>query len=86
MAKYKILYWKDIPAQIKVFEGRRPISHPLPEIFQEEIDRIAMEQGILDTDKYLEHWHWTEGAEMPGTAVEVINALVKESIEKFPNL
>ena len=85
MAEYKILYWKDIPAQIKVFEGRRPISYPLPAIFQEEIDRIAMEQGILDTNKYLEHWHWTERAKRHGTPAEVIDVLVKEFEEKFPN-
>ena len=38
MVQYQILYWKDIPAQIKVYEGRRAVSRQLPERFQIEID------------------------------------------------
>ncbi len=83
MAEYQILYWKEIPAQIKVFEGRRPISRPLPERFQEEIDRIAMEQGLFGSDDYLDQWHWSEKSDRPGSAEEVLDALTKELDEKF---
>jgi hypothetical protein len=79
MATYQILYWQDIPAQIKVFEeGRRPISRTLPAIFQEQIDARAMSLGLIGTDAYLEQWHWSEKHERPETAEELLEALVKE--------
>lgn len=80
MARYQILYWKDIPAQIKVVEpGKRPLSRPLPERYQQQIDALAMQLGLYATDAYLEQWHWSEPEEMPGTADEVAAAL----LEKF---
>ena len=45
MIQYQILYWRDIPVQIKLFVGRRPSSHTLPGRFQLAIDRIAMQEG-----------------------------------------
>ena len=79
MATYQILYWQDIPAQIKVFEaGRRPISRALPEVFQERIDARAMSLGLVGTDAYLEQWHWSEKQERPGTAEELLEVLVEE--------
>jgi len=53
MAKYQILYWKDIPAQIKAFDGTRAVSRQLPERYQLEIDRLAMELGLAGGDEYL---------------------------------
>ena len=79
MAKYKVLYWRHIPAQVKVFaEGKRPLARPMPERFQEEIDRIAMREGLVGTDDYLNQWRWTPKQERPGTAEEVAGALIQE--------
>jgi hypothetical protein len=79
MAKYQILYWKEIPAQVKVVEeGKRTVSRQLPERFQIEIDRIAMSEGLTGTDEYLNEWRWTPKKERPGTAEEVADALVRE--------
>jgi hypothetical protein len=54
MAKYQILYWKNIPAQVKAFGGARAISRQLPEPYQLEIDRVAMEEGLSGSDEYLD--------------------------------
>ena len=78
MAIYQILYWKDIPAQIRVFEGKRPKSRQMPDRFQLEIDRVAMAEGLAGTDAYLDQWQWTEKQERPGDAEEVLNALLEE--------
>lgn len=56
--QYKILYWRDIPAQIKFYGQGRPVAHALPSRFQVLIDRVAMEEGLTGTDAYLEQWHW----------------------------
>ena len=79
MAQYQVLYWKHIPAQVKVSDpGKRPISRALPDRFQVEIDRIAMQEGLAGTDEYLSQWHWSLKQERPGSAEEVADALVRE--------
>ena len=78
MAIYQILYWKEIPAQVRAFEGKRAISRQMPERFQEEIDQVAMEEGLAGTDDYLDQWQWSEKQERPGEAREVLNALLVE--------
>jgi hypothetical protein len=79
MAMYQVLYWKHIPAQVKVFEdGKRPLSRQMPERFQIEIDRIAMKDGLSGNDDYLDQWRWTPKRERAGTAEEVADALLRE--------
>jgi hypothetical protein len=36
--------------------GRRAAKRPLPDRFQEAIDRAAMRAGLRDTDAYLGEW------------------------------
>jgi hypothetical protein len=79
VTRYQILYWKTIPAQVKVFpESGRPLARQMPDRFQAEIDRIAMEQGLAGTDDYLNQWHWTAKLERPGNPAEVLDALIQE--------
>ena len=79
MTRYQILYWKTVPAQVKVFpETGRPLARQMPDRFQAEIDRMAMEQGLAGTDDYLNQWHWTEKLERPGNPAEVLEALIQE--------
>jgi hypothetical protein len=83
MAKYQVLYWRHIPAQVKVFEeGRKPFSRQMPDQFQIEIDRIAMREGLTGTDDYLNQWQWTPKLERAGAAEEVADALVRELLQE----
>jgi hypothetical protein len=50
----------------------------MPDRFQAEIDRIAMEQGLAGTDDYPNHWHWTAKLERPGDPAEILDALIQE--------
>ena len=85
MAHYQVLYWREIPAQVRVFDGRRPVSAKMPERFQEEIDRVAMEEGLEGSDDYLGQWKWTKKLERPGTVDEVMKALLAELEEEHGN-
>ncbi|MCZ6676672.1 MAG: virulence factor [Candidatus Poribacteria bacterium] len=78
MAIYQVLYWRDIPAQVRVYAGKKAISRPMPDRFQIEIDRIAMKEGLVGSDDYLEQWNWTEKRERPGDTEAVLNALLQE--------
>jgi hypothetical protein len=79
MARYKILYWQDVPSVLQAFdEHGTPVKRQLPEWFQQEIDRRAMEQGLIGSDEYLEQWRWSDPEERPGTPDEVLDALERE--------
>ncbi len=78
MARYRILFWRGIPAQVKVEDRGRWRSAALSERWQQEIDRVAMAGGIIGSDEYLEEWQWSEIQERPGTAEEVLASLVAE--------
>jgi hypothetical protein len=83
MARYQILYWKDIPAQIKVTEpGKRPISRQLPDRYQQKIDALAMKLGLHGSDAYLDEWHWSEPRETATSAEETIDTLMRQFEEQ----
>lgn len=52
----QIMYWRDIPAQVKAQAGRQRASRPLSARFQEAIDAAAMISGATGSDAYLEDW------------------------------
>lgn len=81
MAVFQVLYWKDIPAQVRAYEGRKRTSVQLPDRFQLAIDQRAMVEGLAGTDAYLEHWEWSEKQERSGTADAVLNEVVQELLE-----
>ncbi len=56
MADVTIVYWRDIPAQVIVGRGRRASKTPLPERFEQAIDRCAMKVGAAGSDAYLAEW------------------------------
>jgi hypothetical protein len=65
----QVLYWQDVPSMVKAADGTK---RQLPDRFQQEIDRRAMEQGLVGSDAYLEAWHWEDRA---GTLDEVVAEL-----------
>lgn len=78
MATFSVLYWQDIPSQVKAEGGGDEVSLPLPPRFMERIDQVAADRELLDADSYLAHWHWSEPQERAGSAQEVAEAVVAE--------
>jgi len=56
MPMLEIVYWRDIPSQVIVRQGRRAAKRVLPERFEQAIDRCAMKVGARDADAYLSDW------------------------------
>jgi hypothetical protein len=56
VAERIIVYWRDIPAQVIVRDGRRAEKRELSKRFIEAIDRCAMRTGAKDSDTYLADW------------------------------
>ena len=78
MAKYQVMFWKHIPAQVKVWDEKGEVKRMLPDRFQAAIDAYAMKDGSTAMDAYLEAWRWAEPQERPGSAEDVADTLVRE--------
>ncbi|MGI9622440.1 MAG: virulence factor [Acidimicrobiales bacterium] len=50
------IYWRDIPAQVNVGQGRTKQQAMLEQRFQTAIDRAAIVAGLTDTDSYVTQW------------------------------
>jgi hypothetical protein len=74
----RVLYWQEIPSLIRVtLDDGTQQSRQLPDWFQHEIDRVAMEQGLVGSDAYLEQFAWREleprGGD-PNAALDAVEA------------
>ena len=78
MAFFQILYWRDIPSQVKAWDDFDEIKVELNPRFADRIDRAAQAQGLTSADDYLAQWKWGAEQERPGTAQEVVEAVKKE--------
>jgi hypothetical protein len=78
MATYKILYWQEIPSQIRAEDDEQDVTLPLPAKFMERIDIMAAKRGLTGADDYLAQWQWSEEEERAGTAAEVAEAVKAE--------
>lgn len=78
MATYKILYWQEVPSQIRVEDELDDVTLPLPDKFQEEIDRLAAKRGLQGSDDYLAQWRWSEEETREGDARAVAEAVKSE--------
>ncbi len=74
MPDVTIVYWRDIPAQVIVGRGRGGAKHPLPERFEQAIDRAAMRIGARDSDAYLAEWRKAPPYAVDGDPAEIAAA------------
>jgi hypothetical protein len=78
MATYKVLYWQEVPSQIKAEDDSDDVTLQMPDRFQERIDMLAAQRGLQDTDSYLAHWKWSEEEDRDGSAQDVAEAVCAE--------
>ena len=86
MAKYKILYWKGIPSQVRATDENGRVNKQLPQSFQEAIDNAAMALGMIGSDAYTNGFEWGEELEHPGTADEAAENIAIEIAKKYRDL
>lgn len=83
-SKYQIIYWRDIPAQIKVRSGAARTSRSLSDRFQQAIDEAAMREGLIGTDEYLAMWRTSQWFDRDGEVEEVAAAVILELEAAYP--
>ncbi len=85
MAKLTVVYWRDIPAQVIVKQGRTSAKRQLPERFEQAIDRCAMKVGARDSDTYLAEWRRGEPVQVEGDMEEAVAAEATRLETEFDN-
>ena len=69
----KIVYWRDIPAQILLGKGRNAIKIKLSEKFGKAIDICAMKVNAKNSEEYLKYWRKSKPINYYGDEKEAIN-------------
>jgi len=81
----QVVYWRDIPAQIKLRAGRERLARPLSERFHQAIDAAAMRAVVAQDDAYLAEWRSSDWPEREGDLAEVASALVAQLEADYPD-
>ncbi|HEY3756831.1 MAG TPA: virulence factor [Opitutaceae bacterium] len=83
-SSYQVLYWQDIPSEIKAWDGHDEVRIPLGLRFTERIDAAAQKQGLVSADAYTSGLRWSDEAERAGTPAQAAEAIRQELEAKFP--
>ncbi len=78
MTKVQIIYWRDIPVQVRVRNGRNRQTEPLSPRFQKTVNRAAFRAKAITGDAYLEEWRLSEWQDWEGEPEEVKTAVVTD--------
>ena len=78
MTTYKILYWQEIPTQIKAEDELDDVTVMLDGKFMAQVDILAAKRGLQTSDDYLAQWKWSEEEDREGSARDVAEAVKAE--------
>ena len=82
-SKFQVLYWQDLPSEVKAWDDFDEVKVNLPARFAERIDAAAQKQGLISQDAYSAHLRWSDEAERAGSPKEVAAAVQLELESKF---
>ena len=74
-ARFQILYWQNIPSEVKAWDDFDEVKISMPEKFAVRIDASAQRQGLVQEETYSAQLRWGEVAERPGSPREVAEAV-----------
>ena len=78
MAKYRVMYWKDIPQSFTVEGDGRTVKKELSQKVQNKIDAYAMAIDAMSTSDYAKEYKRGQWVEREGTPEEIAEALLAE--------
>ena len=78
MAKYRVMYWKDIPQSFTVEGDGKKVKKELSQKVQNKIDAYAMAIGATSTSDYAKEYKRGQWIEREGTPEDIAEALMAE--------
>jgi len=79
-SRFQILYWQNLPSQVKAWDDFEEVKLDLPHRFAERIDAQAQRLGLAKGDDYLNQLRWGDEGERAGAPADVA-ANVRQEIE-----
>lgn len=83
MARYRVIYWKEIPTSFTVEGDGRTVKKQLSQKIQNLIDAYAMSLELTSTADYSAQYRRGEWAEREGAPEEVAESLLAEMEAEF---
>ena len=84
MAQKIIVYWRDIPAQILVKQGRKSARRELPATFMEVVDACAMRVGAKDSEAYMAEWRKSDPVDVSDDLEQEAENALAEILAAYP--
>ncbi len=84
MAKVKVMYWKEIPVQIKAEDEWGEVSIMLDDRFQQGVDSVSMLDGGTSSEDYMMGWQWGPPVNVLGDARDSAQEMAERFNERFP--
>jgi hypothetical protein len=86
MTKVKILYWHDIPIQVKTEDSVGRAGVQLSARFQAAIDEAAMAANLIGDDDYTNGFQWRKLEDREGPAQSVAETIASEIEAKHTSI
>ncbi len=86
MTSYQVLFWHNIPLQVRAKEGRERASKALTARFQNAVDNASMQANMTESDAYLSLLHWDSPIEGEGNPEELASRVAAELEEKYKKI
>ena len=77
-SRYQVLYWRDIPSQVRAWDDLDEVKVNFPVRFTERIDLAAMKAGMGAGDAYISQLRQGDELEREGAPDAVAAAVIKE--------
>ena len=85
-----VIFWRDIPAQVKARAGRERAGSRLPDRFMVSVDAAATKSGKTSTDDYIGEWREETRAcgqnlqvEVDGEATRIAEAYPSDLVRTY---
>jgi len=82
--EYQIIYWRDIPAQIKARGEDGRTGRELSKRFNVAIDEAAMRAGLTESGAYLAEWRKSDWVAREGELAVVADDVTAELEANYP--
>ncbi len=86
MTRVKVLYWHDIPIQVKAEDDEGRAGVQLSTRFQAAIDEAAMAANLIGDEDYTNGFQWHDAQAREGSAQSVAQAVAAELEEKYAEI
>jgi len=84
MATVRIMYWHDIPYQVKVQDDAGIVKKQLPARFSQAINSASIARQKHENNAYMNGWKWSKKETKEGSAEHLAQNLVNELDKDYP--